>query len=106
MIFGKLIRDKIPDEIHEHGNTAVTHQANDEEFFNALINKVKEEANNLAVARDTKLEEMADLMEVINNLNQFLNLNSSDIEAARLKKKEKKGGFDKRLILETVTNGT
>jgi predicted house-cleaning noncanonical NTP pyrophosphatase (MazG superfamily) len=103
MKYGKLIRDKIPEEIKQNGNTAITHQAEDEEYFQSLINKVKEEVNELAVASNyRKSDEMADILEVIYALRDYLKLDSEEIERLRVGKFEKKGGFTKRLILDEV----
>lgn len=102
MTYGKLVRDKIPDEIKERGNTPVIHTAEDQEYFSALINKVKEEANELAVASYTRKEEMADVLEVVYAIREYLNLDPEEIEQIRQTKRNKKGGFEKRIILEEV----
>ena len=102
MLYGKLVRDKIPDEIKENGNTPITHRAEDTEYFNALINKIKEETNELAVASYTRKEEMADVLEVVYAIRDYLNLDPEEIEQIRQIKRDKKGGFENRIILEEV----
>ena len=47
-------------------------------------------------------EELADLMEVIYSIAKVKNINLDDVEAIRIKKKEKRGGFDKKIYLESV----
>jgi len=102
MISGKLVRDKIPEEIKQNGNTPVTHRAEDTEYFNALINKIKEDANEVALASYTKKTAMADLLEVAYAIRDYLELDPDEIEQLRKSIKDKKGGFEDRTILEEV----
>lgn len=104
MFFGKLIRDKIPADIKKSGNFARTHTASDEEYFDALVNKAKEEINELASAptENMKIEEMADVLEVIHAIGDHLKLDPKMVEQTRLQKREQKGGFKEKLILDEV----
>jgi predicted house-cleaning noncanonical NTP pyrophosphatase (MazG superfamily) len=47
-------------------------------------------------------QELADILEVILTICEYKNVSFSDIEKLRQKKKEKKGGFSKKIILEDI----
>jgi predicted house-cleaning noncanonical NTP pyrophosphatase (MazG superfamily) len=98
MKYDKLIRDKIPEIIKSKGEECVTHIANDDEYWEKLTSKLIEEAHEYK--DDPSTEEMADIMEVIHAILAFKKIDPTELEKIRLGKKNKKGGFDKRIILE------
>ena len=61
--FHKLVRDKIPDMIRKQGETAHIRILEDTEYRQALENKLDEEAAEFHESK--KLEELADILEVI-----------------------------------------
>ncbi len=104
-IFNKLVRDKIPDKIEKNGEYALTKTLNDNDFENALDNKLLEEVKEVITSRtpDEIKEELADLLEVMLKKAEVNNISFNDIEAARKQKKEVKGGFDtKTFLIKTV----
>lgn len=95
--YNKLVRDKIP-EILDAKNTPYEKRVavTDEEYKSELIKKLREESDELSEAGD--IEELADVIEVIETLKklpEYLN-----VEEIRQKKKEERGGFEKRIILK------
>lgn len=100
MSYGKLVRDKIIDIITKNGEKPIYHTLNDDEFLLELHKKLLEEANEF-IENDDR-EELADLMEVIYAIAKHKNINMEEVEDTRLKKREKRGGFEDKIYLETV----
>ena len=96
--YNKLVRDKIPDIIKQGGKKAFTHIAADEEYENALINKLKEEVAEFLT--DPSVEEAADVLEVIQTICALKKIDTIKLEGVRRKKADERGGFKKRIILE------
>lgn len=100
MKYNKLVRDKIPEIIKNKGKIPVTHLAGDEEYWNKLKEKLSEEVNEFL--EESNEEELADVLEVIYAICEHKNFNEEEIEKMRLKKKEGRGGFSKKIILDEV----
>lgn len=100
MSYGKLVRDKIIDIIKSNGENPKYHTLNDEEYLKELHKKLFEEANEF-IEEDSP-EEMADLLEVLYSIAKVKNISLQEVEDIRLKKREKRGGFDNKVYLETV----
>lgn len=100
MSYGKLVRDKIIDIITANGEKPIYHTLSDEEYLNELHKKLFEEANEF-VENDNP-EELADLLEVIYAIAKHKNINMQEVEKERVKKREKRGGFEDKIYLETV----
>ena len=94
----KLVRDKIPEIIKANGEGPVTHVATDTEYEQTLRDKLREEVHEYFT--DPSLEELADIQEVINALAA---LHEGNLEKVRRQKREERGGFEKRIILDTVS---
>ncbi len=103
-LYNKLIRDRIPDIIKRSNKSFRTKILEDDEFHASLLSKLKEEIVELQNAsNDTEaIEELADILEIIHSLSQIYNSNIDKIENIRIAKKEKRGGFDKRIFLIDV----
>ncbi len=100
-LFGKLVRDKIPQKIlnnDESESTFMVPQNLKERF---LVGKLLEEAIEVREAGDQedRLSELADLYEVFKALSEVAGLSIDDIVLAAESKKEKAGGFDQGLVL-------
>lgn len=100
MSYGKLVRDKIVDIIRSNGETPIYHTLNDEEYLNELHKKLLEESNEFIFEDDP--EELADLIEVVYAIAKHKNINLQDVENIRVEKREKRGGFEKKIYLKDV----
>ena len=100
-VFNKLVRDNIPNIIDNNGEVAVTRVLDDEEYKKELYKKLLEEANEVINSTEEEtLEELADVLEILSSIASLNNKFIEDIiEIARMKR-EKRGGFQKRLFLE------
>ena len=96
-VFNKLVRDKIPEIIEENDEYSLTRTLNDKEYEKALYDKLLEEANEVINAnkKEETEEELADLLEVVQAIADFKNVDVSDVEKLRISKKKKRGGFIK-----------
>lgn len=96
----KAIRDKIPEIIRNSGKECAVKKLSGPEFLFELECKLEEE---LAEYLDSKeLEELADLLEIIYRIAELRGASKESIEALRLEKKVKRGGFEKNLVLSCV----
>ena len=98
MKYNKLVRDKIPEIIRGKGETPITHIANDEEYWNKLKEKLTEEVNEFF--KESNPEELADILEVIYAICDYLKISKEDLEKIREEKAEKRGAFEKKIILD------
>ena len=99
--YNKLVRDLIPEIIEKGGNKCVISVLDDEKYFEMLNQKLNEEVNEYQA--DKSVEELADILEVINAIAVAKGISFNDIEKVRLEKREKRGGFENKIFLHTVT---
>lgn len=102
--FGKLVRDRIPEIIESKGEKTLTKILEGEEYVSALKEKLIEEAKEVQGTneRSEVLEELADLLEVAMALMQEHRISLMEVEDVRRKKRQEKGGFDKKIYLEAT----
>jgi len=98
--YDKLVRDKIPQIIEDAGKVYTTHTADDKEYVCKLYAKVLEELDEFK--ENPSAEEMADIFEVLEGLISFYGLDREEIESIKKAKREKRGAFEDRIILESV----
>lgn len=100
----KLIRDKIPEQIKESGRLPITHLAAGQEYRQALLQKLNEEAQEVGQAqgKEAIIEEIADVLEVLGTIMGLEKINPADVNAKQKQKREEKGGFTGRIILDEV----
>tara|TARA_Y100000310_G_scaffold27990_1_gene26616 strand:- start:8300 stop:8617 length:318 start_codon:yes stop_codon:yes gene_type:complete len=101
MKYNKLIRDKIPDIIKDNGEIPITHIASDEEYWIKLKEKLKEEVDEFL--KDNNEEELSDILEVIDAICDFKKIDKDKLGKIRKSKKEEKGGFKEKIILDETT---
>lgn len=97
----KLIRDRIPEIIKHNGKTPITRILNEKEYIEAIGKKIGEELTEYLEAEtlEHKVEELADLLELINALAQHEDVTLEDVEKVRKQKAEQRGGFQERIFL-------
>jgi len=99
--YNKLVRDFIPKVITSSNKSYTSHIASDDEYKNELFKKLREETDELI--SEPCIEEIADVLEVLDSIKTLYGFSDNDINAAKMSKLKERGGFDKRIILETVT---
>lgn len=102
--YNKLVRDYIPQIIESTGKKMNARILNEEEYRVELDTKLKEEMNEYLNAKEASesLEELADLMEVIHALAAVHGASADELEELRLRKAQKRGGFQGRVYLIDV----
>ncbi len=99
-VHNKLVRNKIPEIIEVDGKTCKTRILSDEEYIAALEAKLNEEVAEYQA--DNSLEEMADVLEVLQAICVARGYSLEELEALRAKKANERGGFAKKIFLESV----
>ena len=103
MSYGKLVRDKIPEIIIKNGEKPITRILDDQEYVLELEKKLMEEANEVLTAKGKeRLEELADLLEVMESLACSESSSLEEVLNIKQNKKQKRGGFEEKIYLEGV----
>ena len=100
IVYQKLIRDRIPEIIEATGKTCSVRVLDEAEFVAKLAEKLGEEVLEYRVSRE--ISELADVVEVVYALLDQAGVSREEFEQIRLKKAQARGGFGKRLLLESV----
>ena len=101
--YHKLVRDRIPELIRAHGDRPVARVLDEPGYHVALLAKLAEEAAEARQAPDDALpSELADVLEVLRALAASAGLTWDQLEAAADAKRDRRGGFTRRLFLEYV----
>ena len=99
--YHKLIRDRIPQIITASGGSCKTQILDGESYLLALEKKLSEEL--AEYQQSGELEELADLLEVMMALVRAKGSTWQELENIRLEKRSKRGGFEEKLLLKSVT---
>jgi predicted house-cleaning noncanonical NTP pyrophosphatase (MazG superfamily) len=102
--YRKLVRDRIPEVIRTDGHIPIVRTLSDGEYCEALRVKLGEEAKEVleAGSPDELEKEVGDVEEVLDALIAAYGLDRERVARKRSERKEKRGGFTKRLFLERV----
>ena len=102
--YNKLVRDKIPEIITKKGAVPKTCRLGNKDYIKALIKKLNEELKEFYCANDhcEIVSEAADMMEVVLAMFKSRGVIPENVEAVRLEKLKRRGGFEKRIFLESV----
>ena len=102
-VYNKLVRDKIPEIIEGKNETPVTRILNDGEYKLELEKKLYEEYKEVIESSgEDRLFELADMIEVIKSLALLSGKTLEDIIELANGKRNKRGGFEKKIFLEKV----
>ena len=101
-IFNKLVRDNIPDIIHNNGEKCITRVLENNEYRCELYKKITEEVNEVKNADNPTdlLEELADVLEVLKPIAELEEKSLDDVIEVANAKRLKRGGFENRIFLE------
>ncbi|NLN06865.1 MAG: nucleoside triphosphate pyrophosphohydrolase [Firmicutes bacterium] len=99
-VHNKLVRDGIPELIRRAGKTPVCRIAAEEEFGKLLQEKLYEEVREFVASGE--VEELADILEVVAALAERKGVGLQELLAMAAAKREKRGGFAGRIVLEKV----
>lgn len=100
----KLVRDKIPQIMEEHGKRAITETIDGVDYATALWNKFREECVELEDAieegaeREEILEEIADIITVLEALSR--KVFKANIATIIEEKTNERGGFEQGTVLK------
>ncbi len=113
----KLVRDLVISAMRRKGLDPQSHMADEAEYAELADMKILEEAEEVAVAaggmrmaddsdrgeaRAKLIEELGDLREIAFALMRLYGIDDRDVEEARLRKLEAKGGFETRTVLDVA----
>ncbi|MBE5817859.1 MAG: phosphoribosyl-ATP pyrophosphohydrolase [Clostridiales bacterium] len=100
-VYNKLVRDRIPEIIASTGDKYKIRTLSDAEYIEMLDEKLDEELKEYH--EDKNIEELADILEVLYAVAKARGYSKEALEETRLKKREKRGGFEKKILLiETI----
>ena len=98
--YSKLVRDRIPEIIESSGKKCICETLSHEEYIAMLDAKLNEELGEYQESKS--LEELADLLEVMGAVVKARGYTWEQLTAIRKKKRDERGGFEKRILLKEV----
>lgn len=99
---GKLVRDRIPEIIRAAGHSPDVRVLGGDELLDALFDKLDEEAAELRAVGDTaRIEELADVLEVVRALADRFGIDMPTLVQLTNAKRDERGGFAAGLWLRT-----
>lgn len=101
MLYCKLVRDNIPEIIEKSGKRALVDTLSDEEYEIFLERKLDEEVNEYHDSKN--VEELADILEVVIALAKTKGYDFSKLVDLQVQKAAKRGGFEKKILLISVS---
>ncbi|MCL5875108.1 MAG: nucleoside triphosphate pyrophosphohydrolase [Candidatus Dependentiae bacterium] len=103
-ICNKLVRDKTVERMAHDGVASSYTILEGNAYSQALSKKLIEEALEVEAAESEheRIQEIADVMQVIVDLCKMHNITYDQIEAARKATYEKRGGFEKGVYVEVI----
>lgn len=103
-VYDKLVRDNIPEIIRNSGGRPVYRVLSEDEYWQYLLKKDVEELKEVEEAESLgeRREELADKLELICAMAEFCGFTLEEIIKEATRKRNKNGGFRKRILLEKV----
>ncbi|MFH8894390.1 nucleoside triphosphate pyrophosphohydrolase [Streptomyces sp. NPDC017949] len=99
VLYGKLVRDRIPQIIRADGVEPEVYVADPVEYRQRLREKLEEEVAEYMEADEIDApEELADILEVAFALAADLGVDPAQLERIRVSKAEQRGGFAERIV--------
>lgn len=98
--YNKLVRDRIPEIIRKDGRECEVVKMSEEEYRQAALEKLIEEAQEAATAEPQQLvTELADLYEIIDAIMTAYRIERDLVLAKQKQRRTERGGFNKRIRL-------
>jgi predicted house-cleaning noncanonical NTP pyrophosphatase (MazG superfamily) len=98
--YDKLVRDRIPEIIRQDGRQCGVEVMPEDEYVQALKDKLVEEAQETAAAGPEDLiKELADLYEVVDALMAACGIDRQVVLVKQEGRRQSRGGFDQRFRL-------
>lgn len=101
--YNKLVRDNIPKIIEQSGKSCAIRVLDDDEYLKALSAKLSEEVEEYLQSGSP--EELADIIEVAQALAVANGCTAERLESIRKAKAAERGAFEKKIMLQTVSDG-
>ena len=102
-VYNKLVRDNIPNIIKSNGEIPIIRILDNDEYKKELENKLYEEYQEvLNSSEDDRIEELADMLEIIKALANLENKTLNDVILVAEQNSKKRGAFDEKIYLEKV----
>lgn len=102
-LYNKLVRDNIPDKIKNNGEKPIIEILSDERYKEELEKKLYEEYIEVLDSKgENRLEELADMLEIIRALAKLENKDLKDIISIADDKSKKRGSFNNKIFLKKV----
>lgn len=103
-ILNKLVRDKIVADQIQSGQNPVYRTLTAKEHAQALAAKIVEEAQEIPVDnREEAIKELADVQQVLDDLQAVLGITPQEIATAQAARHDKVGGFKDALFVASVS---
>lgn len=104
VVYDKLVRDNIPEIIRNNDGKPIYRVLNDNEYWEYLLKKDTEELKEVraSLSIEDRKKELADKLELIIAMSEFSGFTLQDVIEEANRKRNKNGGFQKRLLLEKV----
>lgn len=102
-IYNKLVRDNIIDIIKNNGEEPIYSILDDSNYVSCLEKKLYEEYLEVIDSDgDDRVEELADMLEVIEALASTCDKTLDDVLVVKNNKRNKRGGFKEKIFLQKV----
>ena len=96
----KLVRDKIPEIIEADNEHYELRVMEEDEFKRELKKKLIEESKEIVETKKEDLvKELADVLEIVKSIAESEDISFELVEEKQKARKEKRGGFQKKLFL-------
>lgn len=105
VVYDKIVRDGIPEYLESVEVDADVEVTEDNErVIQALLAKIHEETDEYeSASKDKKSGELADIAELLFAIAKREGIDWSEVEAIRLDKLAKRGGYDRGIFLKRAT---
>ena len=102
--YNKLVRDFIPEIIQNEQKSCTTSILDETQYIEELKKKLVEESQEVMDSKSKEgiVEELADVLEVIEAIQNIFGIQEADIQCAKAQKAQKNGRFAQRLFLHSV----